>query len=124
MNLAQTTETWGNEDLSWLGSAHGLEMSDSVTLDRDTMTAAWLTDGVVPAGAIVRRNNASGRYRPFADAGADGPTGILIGPVMTGAAGNPVGAVIRHGQVIIAKLPATSGYVAGVNAELPLVDFV
>lgn len=124
MNLAQTTETWGNEDLSWLGSAHGLEMADSVTLDRTAMTAAWLTDGVVPAGAIVRRVNATGRYVPWADAAADGPSGILIGPVMTGAAGNPVGAVIRHGQVIIAKLPATSGYAAGVPAELPLVDFV
>jgi hypothetical protein len=124
MNLSQTTETWGNEDLSWLGSAHGLEMADSVTLDRALLDAAWLTDGTVPAGAIVRRVNATGRYAAFGDVAADGPSGIIIGPVMTGAAGNPVGAVIRHGQVIVAKLPATSGYVAGVDAELPLVDFV
>lgn len=122
MNLSQTTETWGNEDLSWLGSAHGLEMSDSVTLDRALMTAGWVTDGVVPAGAIVRRVNATGRYAPFA--AGDGPAGIIIGPVMVGAAGNPVGAVIRHGQVIVSKLPATSGYAGGVAATLPLVDFV
>jgi hypothetical protein len=124
VNLTPVTESWGNEDLSWLGSAHGLTMTDSVTLDRATMTAQWLTDGVVPAGAIVRRNNASGRYRPFGDAGADGDTGILVGPVMTGAAGNPVGAVMRHGEVITAKLPATSGYTAAVNAQLPLVRFI
>lgn len=122
MNLTPVTESWGNEDLSWLGSAHGLEMSDSVTLDRAAMTAAWVTDGVVPAGAIVRRVNATGRYAPFA--AGDGPAGIVIGPVRVGASGNPVGAVIRHGQVIIAKLPATSGYGAGVAAALPLVDFV
>jgi hypothetical protein len=122
VNLAQKTETWGNEDLSWLGSAHGLEMADSITLDRAAMTAAWVTDGTVPAGAIVRRLNATGRYVPFA--AGDGPAGILISPVMVGASGNPQGAVIRHGQVIIAKLPATSGYAGGVAATLPLVDFV
>lgn len=122
MNLTPVTESWGNEDLSWLGSAHGLEMADSITLDRAAMTAQWVTDGVVPAGAIVRRVNATGRYAPFA--GGDGPAGILISPVMVGASGNPVGAVIRHGQVIISKLPATSGYAGGVAATLPLVDFV
>lgn len=127
MNLAQKTETWGNEDLSWLGSAHGLEMADSITLDRAAMTAGWLTDGYVPAGAVVRRLNATGRYVPWA--AGDGPAGLLISPVMTGAAGNPSGAVIRHGQVIVSKLPATSGYSAGavataMAAALPLVDFV
>lgn len=127
MNLTPVTESWGNEDLSWLGSAHGLEMADSITLDRAAMTAAWVTDGVVPAGAIVRRLNATGRYVPWA--AGDGPAGLVIGPVMVGASGNPVGAVIRHGQVIVAKLPATSGYTAGavataIAAALPLVDFV
>lgn len=125
MNLTPVTEAWGNEDLSWLGSAHGLEMADSVTLDRAAMTAAWLTDGVVPAGAIVRRVNATGRYVPVGDVAADGDTGIIIGPVQTGASGNPVGAVIRHGEVIVAKLPATSGYAAGTTPGLlPLVRFV
>lgn len=127
MNLTPVTEAWGNEDLSWLGSAHGTTMTDSVTLDRALLTASWLTDGVVPAGAVVRRVNATGRYAPWA--GGDGPAGILISPVMVGSAGNPVGAVIRHGQVITAKLPATSGWSAGavdtaMKAALPLVDFV
>jgi hypothetical protein len=122
VNLTPVTETWGNEDLSWLGSAHGLEMADSVTLDRAAMTAGWVTDAVVPAGAIVRRLNSTGRYVPWA--AGDGPSGILISPVMVGPVGsNPVGAVIRHGQVIISKLPATSGYAGGVPATLPLVDF-
>lgn len=126
MNLSTTTETWGNEDLSWLGSAHGLEMADSVTLDRATMNAAWLTDGVVPAGVILGRITASGRYGPYDNAAVDGravAAGLLISPVMTGAAGNPVGAIISHGQVITAKLPATSGHDAAAEADLPLVEF-
>lgn len=122
MNLTPVTESWGNEDLSWLGSAHGLEMADSITIDRAAMDAAWLADGVIPAGVILRRVNATGRWAPFA--AGDGVAGILIGPVMTGGAGNPQGAVISHGQVIIAKLPATSGYGAGVAAALPLVQFI
>ena len=122
MNIAQTTETWGNEDLSWLGSAHGTTMTDSVTIDRALMTAGWLTDGVVPAGAILRRVAATGRWAPWA--GGDDIAGILVSPVMVGASGNPQGAVMRHGQVIIAKLPATSGYAAGVPATLPLIQFV
>lgn len=127
MNLAQKTETWGNEDLSWLGSAHGLEMADSITIDRASMTAGWVTDGVIPAGVVLRKLAATGRYMPWAT--GDAAAGILISPVMVGASGNPQGAVIRHGQVIVSKLPATSGYSAGavataMAAALPLVDFV
>ena len=129
MNLATKTETWGNEDLSWLGSAHGLEMADSVTIDRTAALAvtAWATDGVVPAGAVLGKVTATGRYAPWVDAAVDGSgvaAGLLISPVMLGASGNPQGAIISHGQVIVAKLPASSGYAAGANADLPLVQFV
>lgn len=126
MNLTPVTEAWGNEDLSWLGSAHGLEMADSVTLDRALLNAAWVTDGVVPAGVIVGLVTATGRYGPYDNAAVDGravAAGLLIGPVATGGAGNPVGAIISHGQVITAKLPATSGYDAAAEADLPLVQF-
>lgn len=122
MNLTPVSESWTNEDLSWLGSAHGVEMADSITLDRAGLDAAWTTLGYVPAGAIVRRLAATGRWLPFA--GGDSTTGILISPVIIGAAGNPVGAVISHGQVIVAKLPASSGYAGGVAATLPLVQFI
>jgi hypothetical protein len=122
VNLTPVSESWANEDLSWLGSAHGVEMADSITLDRAGLDAAWVTLGYVPAGAIVRRLAATGRYHPFA--GGDAAAGIVVSPIMIGAAGNPVGAVIRHGQVIVAKLPASSGYAGGVAATLPLVDFI
>jgi hypothetical protein len=127
-NLEEIVEDYTNEDQSWLGSAEGTSSCESGTLDADKFLGTF-PDGVVPSGVFVRRNNASGLYRPYADAGADGPAFILftttdLKGTTAAAAKDTVVPLFWHGQVIVAKLPADSGISAGARAALPQVHFV
>lgn len=114
------------ENHEWLGSAHGTQEMESVTLD-GTAFAAVYTDGVVPSGAVVARNVAGTKVVPFVTAGADA-TGVAVGHlftttlVTTGV--DTTGSLYWHGRVRIAKLPANSRYDATVKADLPQIRYV
>lgn len=116
-----------NEDQSWLGSAHGTQECDSITLDAAAVTAVTeFASGVVPSGVPLTKLG-SGRYGPAIKGAVDGTevvaghlftttdlTGGVVGSVgglATGAAANTPAAIYWHGEVVASKIPTyTGGY--------------
>lgn len=128
MDLLQITDTFLNDDQSWLGSAHGTSEAESVTLDR-TLLAAIFTNGYVPSGVVLAKVTATGRYARYDNAQTDGretARGLLLTPVAlkSGSTTNPQGALFWHGQVVEAKLPTNHGLDAAGKAELTHIQFV
>lgn len=51
-DLTVTETAYGADDLSWLGSAHGFEAADDITLVADDFLTQW-PDGRVPSGVAL-----------------------------------------------------------------------
>jgi hypothetical protein len=106
------TETFGQEDQSWLGSAHGTDMARSITLDVSAFTAnTHYPQGFLLSGLPLGKITATGKYGPYNDASSDG-TEVLAGFLLTGVRVNTLdntidvqGALYIHGVVVTAKLP-------------------
>jgi hypothetical protein len=132
LNLPIKTETFSaTEDQSWLGSAHGTNEADPITLDADAFLASFPT-GVVPSGVVLGRVTATGLYRPYVDGNVDG-TEVARGHLFTtvdlggttAAAVDKVGAALYwHGEVVEAKLPTNHGLNAAAKADLPQIRYV
>lgn len=114
------------ENHTWLGSAHGTDTWESLTLDGSEFLAAFPT-GIIPSGVVIRRHTATGLYRPFA-AGTAGERVFHLGTTTDVGVGAAVqdspAAGMWHGQVIVAKLPAGHGLVAAAATAMKLVDYV
>lgn len=138
MDLSVRSETYGApEDQTWLGSAHGTNEADTVTLDADRFRGAF-TDGFVPSGVVLARDATTGLavpYDPTYDAdpavagaqpnGADVAIGhLLTTKRLTADSSNIGAALLWHGQVIVDNLPAGHGLDAGAAADLPNIDYV
>jgi hypothetical protein len=111
MNLTQTTESFGQDDQSWLASAHGTDTGRSITLDTSTFTSGThYPNGYFPSGLPLGKITASGKYGPYSNAASDG-TEVLAGFLLTAIDApsvntiDPQGALLWHGAVIEAKLP-------------------
>lgn len=113
MDLKQRTETFGVDDQSWLGSAHGADSTDSVTLRTASFTAGThYTElgGYFKSGIPLGKITATGLYGPYADAATDG-TGVLAGflfgavPAPKVTTSDVVGAILVHGKVRESRLP-------------------
>lgn len=63
-DLSVQTNTYTTEKQSWLGSAHGTNECDSVTLDADKFLGAFPT-GIVPSGVVLGMITATGLYAPY-----------------------------------------------------------
>lgn len=110
MRLQQITETWGQDDQSWLGSAHGTDNARPATLDRSTFTAnTHYPNGYFVSGIPLGKITASGKFGPYNDAASDGTqtlVGFLFCAVEAGTTDiDPVGAILRHCFVVESKLP-------------------
>ncbi len=136
LNLSIVTQTFGaNEDMTWLGSAHGTTMMDPVTLLASAFVASFPT-GVVPSGVVLGKVTATGKYVPYLVGNGDGsqtPVGHLGGTVdfsqgssnLASAAWTDVSApLFFHGEVIVSKLPTNHGHTAAVTTALPLIKYV
>lgn len=119
-------QTYLNENQSWIGKTLALRDADSITLDRSAfdLTTAF-PNGFIPSGVVLARITATGLYGPYADAGAGGladAAGFLVAAVAMdrdSLATSDVGAALMwHGEVIIANLPANSGLTAAAQADL------
>lgn len=111
MNLTQTTETFGQDDQSWLASAHGTQSARSITLDTSTFTkATHYPAGYFPSGLPLGRITASGKFGPYDDTALDGREN-LAGHLFTAVAApaddtvDIQGALFWHGGVAESKLP-------------------
>lgn len=66
MLLTPTTETFGVEDQSWLGSAHGTTSCQSVTLDTSAFSSSvHYPNGYFISGTPLAKITASGLYGPY-----------------------------------------------------------
>lgn len=116
------------ENQTWLGSAHGNNTWESITLDSAAFLTAFPT-GIVPSGVVVRRVTSSGLYVPYA-AGTSGErvfhlaTTVDLHGTTSGTVVPTPAAGMWHGQVIVAKLPTGHGLVAAAATAMKLVDYV
>ena len=108
--FSQTTETFGNEDHSWLRSQHGTEAIETAVLDLTKFTkGTHYPDGYIKSGEPLGKITATGLYGPYDGAASDGRE-TLVGHLFTTQAvrdggGNVVGALITHGKVVEDRLP-------------------
>lgn len=111
MDLSIRKETYGQDDQSWIGAAHGIDLARSVTLDTSAFTkATHYPDGYIKSGTPLGRITATGLYAPYNSAGADGTetlAGFLLTPANVPTDGTTdVGAALyEHGRVVSANLP-------------------
>lgn|GEM_PF-546127 len=106
MDLSLRTETFAQEDQTWLASAHGTSNARSVTLDRDAIDNA-VDSGMVKSGTPLGRISASGKFGLY-DPEADDGTEVLWGFLFTTVAvkdGDVVAAMLDHGKVFAERCP-------------------
>lgn len=125
MKLAPITETLAvNEKHSWLASKHGLDSPGTIVLDGAALGAIY-TAGLAKSGTLLAKNTSTGRYVPYDQAtsanGLNVPAGFLYTSVdiRDGSGGfvNSPASLLRHCQVITAKLPRTSSQTGGPHAD-------
>jgi hypothetical protein len=111
MQLAQVVDTFGQDDQSWLGSAHGTDAARTVTLDVSKFSSTiHYPNGYLPSGIALGLITASGKYGPYDDTASDGRQ-TLVGFLFTAqrvptSTSTPVVApMLDHGKVKSAKLP-------------------
>lgn len=111
MDLSVRTETFGQDDQTWIAAAHGIDLARSVTLDTSAFTSGThYPNGYFRSGTPLAKITASGLYGPYDDAAVDGRAvlaGFLVSPVKApSATTTDVGAALyEHGRVVEANLP-------------------
>jgi hypothetical protein len=113
MDLSLKTETFGSDDQSWLGSAHGTDATETVVLDTSLFTAGThYPDGYFKSGLPLGKITTGGKYGPYNDSATDGRqtlAGFLFAavPAPTDNTIDPAGAMLTHGKVRASRLPVT-----------------
>lgn len=116
------------DDPSWLGSAHGLNATRSITLDiskfeKDT----HYPDGVIPSGVAVAKDSATGKYVPASDAEDAEQLDEIVFTFgarrVTAPDANILVAGLDHGRVVEARLPVpiTADIKTAVGARIQFV---
>jgi hypothetical protein len=111
MDIAPTTQSYALDNNSWLGSAHGTEATESITLDSDAgfVAGTHYPNGFLPSGTPLGKVTASGKYGLYDDAAGDGRNtlvGFLFGGVpIKSTTSDPGAALFVHGKVREANLP-------------------
>ncbi|WP_072689284.1 K structural protein [Rhodococcus marinonascens] len=102
------TETFGQDNQSWLGSAHGTDAARTGTLNIATLTSTThYPDGHLPSGVAVGKITATGLYGLCDKDAADGRQ-TLVGHTLTAQKigdGNVVVPILDHGRIVEANLP-------------------
>lgn len=107
---------WSPENFSWLGSAHGTDSTQTITLVKSLFAAkSYYTDNqLIPGGVAIGRITAAGAtqdmYGPYDPAAADGRetmAGHLFTTKSVTGSGLYIGAaLLHHGVVRLSKLTA------------------
>ena len=128
MKLAPINESLLNgEDHSWLASKHGTDTAHGKILDGTALGAIYPISGggLAKSGTILALNTATNKLVPFDNAtsanGLNVAYGILFTSVeISDGLGNFLDtpcAVLKHGQVLTAKLPRTNVQTGGPHAN-------
>lgn len=113
MKIAPTTTSYALDNHAWLGSAHGTESTETITVDADQgfVAGTHYPNGFIPSGTKLGKITASGKYGLYDDAAVDGRqtlVGFLYGGLeVTAATDDLGGAMFVHGKVREANLPFT-----------------
>ncbi|MFD5663447.1 head decoration protein [Streptomyces anthocyanicus] len=111
MDLSLTTQTYGVDDQSWLGSEHGTQATEPATLDTSAFTAGThYPDGYFKSGIPLGVITATGKYGPYQGDATDGRetlVGFLFAAVKAPSVNtvDVAGALFTHGKVRAARLP-------------------
>src|SRR3954447_26751383 len=110
----KTLGPWAPENFSWLGSAHGTDSTETITLVVSLFTTTFGTQGYIPSGVGLGKITSVGAtqnmYGPYSDAAADGRQ-VMVGHLMTSKSistgvGTYIGAaLLTHGKVRLSNLP-------------------
>lgn len=110
---------WSPENFSWLGSAHGTDSTQTITLVKSLFSAKsyYTNDQLIPGGVALGKITSVGAtqdmYGPYDDAASDGRQ-VMVGHLfvtksITGS-GLYIGApILLHGMVRLSKLPTGHG---------------
>ncbi|MFE2997995.1 head decoration protein [Nocardia sp. NPDC059246] len=121
--------TFRGENRKWLIGLHGTDPSanPSVTLDVSKFTqATHYPDGFIASGMVLGQVTATKRYGPYDAAASDGrqiAVGFLFGTLPVTGETKVGGALVKHGFVDAAQLPANNGLDAAARTALKLIDF-
>lgn len=113
MDLSIKTDTYGQDNQSWLGAAHGTDDGVGITLDTSAFTSGThYPDGFFLSGIPLGKITATGLYAPYNNANSDGTevcAGHLLSPVKApSSTSNDVqGVLFHHGTVVEANLPVS-----------------
>lgn len=105
MDISIKRTSFGQDNQSWLGSAHGTNAAQTITLDVSTFTkATHFPEGFLKSGLPLQKL-AGGKYGLWTS--TKELAGFLFTPVSAPtSSATPVGAaLLEHGRVIVAKLP-------------------
>ncbi|OQQ32271.1 hypothetical protein A6411_10720 [Prescottella equi] len=107
MDLTIKTETFGQDDQSWLASAHGTDTARSINLTVASFTAAThYPNGALKSGLPLKK--AGNRYVLWSNGDTEPIEGHLFTAVKVPAGATVVvGALLWHGAVVAAKLPVS-----------------
>lgn len=119
------------ENQSWLGSKHGTQEADPITLDGDAFLTAFPT-GVIPSGVVLGRVTATGKYQPYNNGLATGVetarghlfTSVDLGGTTAAVVGDVAAALYWHGEVVEANLPTNHGLDAPAKVDLAQIRYV
>lgn len=109
MDLSLRTETFGQDDQSWLDSAHGTDAAISGTVDvtKGFTPATHFPTGDLKSGTPLGKVTASGKYGLYDDTATDGRQ-TLVGHLFTGQrvrTGDVIAPVLVHGRINRDRLP-------------------
>jgi hypothetical protein len=121
MDLTLRTESFQTENHSWLGSAHGTDATQSITLDTSAFTAnTHYPNGYFPSGLPLGKITATGRYGPYAGRTSEqqtititgGPTGgtftlSFAGETTAAIAFNATAAAVKTALAALASVNVT-----------------
>ncbi|MEU0992000.1 head decoration protein [Streptomyces sp. NPDC005953] len=111
MELSIKTQTFGNDDQSWLGSEHGTQATETIVLDTSTFTpATHYPEGFFKSGIPLGQITSGGKFGPYDNAASDGReklVGFLFAAVPAPAVNtlDPAAALFVHGKVRESRLP-------------------
>lgn len=117
MDLSMNSVSWGAGDQRWIGSRHGTQNAQTVTLDISKFTDFGDT---IPSGIPLKRGT-SGRYEPVTDV-AD----TLAGYLFTEQANKgtvQVAPMIWHGLIRVSYLPADAFDVSTLTSGNPAFTY-
>jgi hypothetical protein len=125
VDLSLKTETFGQDDQSWLGSEHGTSNAQTKTLKISTLTAGThYPNGHLPSGVAVGIITATGKVGLYNNGAADG-TQNFLGFTLTAqkiGTADVVVPILSHGRVIEANLPFAVN--AAAKTSNPRIEWV